>query len=201
MDEALGLPTESSARLALRTQQILAEESGVTNTVDPLGGSYEIEYLTDRIELDAREYFDRIEHMGGALAAIEKGFVAGEIAKEAYRVARARERKEEIVVGVNEFTEGNPRFSLFPEVGASGVHIQRITPAEERQQVARAPPLASGTERAAVDRAIGELRGVTDAGANVMPAVLNAVRVGCTLGEISDVWRSCFGEQRASRAF
>ncbi len=201
LDEALGLPTESSARLALRTQQILAEESGVTNTVDPLGGSYEIEYLTDRIELDAREDLDRIEHMGGALAAIEKGFVAGEIAKEAYRVARARERKEEIVVGVNEFTEGNPRFSLFPEVGASGVHIQRITPAEERQQVAGLRRWRRERNRAAVDRAIGELRGVTDAGANVMPAVLNAVRVGCTLGEISDVWRSCFGEQRASRAF
>ncbi|HKN06829.1 MAG TPA: methylmalonyl-CoA mutase family protein [Thermoplasmata archaeon] len=201
LDEALGLPTESSARLALRTQQILAEESGVTNTVDPLGGSYEIEYLTDRIEADAREYLDRIEHMGGALAAIERGFVAGEIAKEAYRVARARERKEEIVVGVNEFTEGNPRFSLFPEVGASGVHIQRITPAEERQQVAGLRRWRRERNRAAVDRAIGELRAVTDAGANVMPSVLNAVRVGCTLGEISDVWRSCFGEQRASRAF
>ena len=201
LDEALGLPTESSARLALRTQQILAEESGVTNTVDPLGGSYEIEYLTDRIEADAREYLDRIEQMGGALAAIERGFVAGEIAKEAYRVARARERKEEIVVGVNEFTEGNPRFSLFPDAGASGVHTQRITPAEERQQVAGLRRWRRGRDRAAVDRALGELRASTDAGANVMPSVLAAVRVGCTLGEISDVWRSCFGEQPPSRAF
>ncbi|MGA8603678.1 MAG: methylmalonyl-CoA mutase family protein [Thermoplasmata archaeon] len=201
LDEALGLPTESSARLALRTQQILAEESGVTNTVDPLGGSYEIEYLTDRIESDAREYLDRIEQMGGALAAIERGFVAGEIAKEAYRVARARERKEEIVVGVNEFTEGNPRFSLFPDAGGSGVHTQRITPAEERRQVAELRRWRRERDRAAADRALGELRAATDAGTNVMPGVLEAVRAGCTLGEISDVWRSCFGEQPASRAF
>jgi methylmalonyl-CoA mutase, N-terminal domain len=201
LDEALGLPTESSARLALRTQQILAEESGVTNTVDPLGGSYEIEYLTDRIETEAREYLDRIEGMGGALAAIERGFVAGEIAKEAYRVARARERKEEIVVGVNEFTEGNPRFSLFPDAGASGVHTQRITPTEERQQVAGLRRWRRDRDAPAADRALGELRAATDGGANVMPLVLNAVRRGCTLGEISDVWRSCFGEQPPSRAF
>ena len=201
LDEALGLPTESSARLALRTQQILAEESGVTSTVDPLGGSYEIEYLTDRIEADAREYLDRIEQMGGALVAIERGFVAGEIAKEAYRVARARERKEEIVVGVNEFTEGNPRFSLFPDAGGSGVRIQRITPAEERRQVAELRRWRRERDRAAADRALAELRTTTARGANVMPSVLSAVRVGCTLGEIADVWRSCFGEQPASRAF
>jgi len=200
-DEALGLPTESSARLALRTQQILAEESGVTNTVDPLGGSYEVEYLTDRIETDAREYLDRIEQMGGALAAIERGFLAGEIAKEAYRVARARERKEEVVVGVNDFTEGNPRFSLFPEGGASGVHIQRITPAEERHQVVGLRRWRLSRDPRAVESALAELRSTTDRGANVMPAVLATVRAGGTLGEIADVWRVCFGEQPPSRAF
>ena len=200
-DEALGLPTEASARLALRTQQILAEESGVASTVDPLGGAYEVEYLTDRIEAEAREYLDRIEQMGGALAAIERGFVAGEIAKEAYRVARARERKEELVVGVNEFAEGNPEFSLFAGGGGTGVHVQRITPAEERQQVARLRRWRGQRDRAACSGTLETLRAATSSGANVMPSVLGAVRAGCTLGEISDVWRSCFGEQPASRAF
>ncbi|MGP8158117.1 MAG: methylmalonyl-CoA mutase [Thermoplasmata archaeon] len=201
LDEALGLPTESSARLALRTQQILAEESGVTSTIDPLGGSYEIEYLTDRIETEAREYLDRIEQMGGALVAIQRGFVSSEIAKEAYRVARARERKEEVVVGVNEFTEGNPRFSLFAGGGAAGVHTQRITPAEGRQQVARLRRWRQERDRAAVEAALAELRVATDGGANVMPSVLKAVRAGSTLGEVADVWRSCFGEQPPSTAF
>jgi len=201
LDEALGLPTESSARLALRTQQILAEESGVASTIDPLGGSYEIEYLTDRIETETREYLDRIEQMGGALVAIQRGFVSGEIAKEAYRVARARERKEEVVVGVNEFTEGNPRFSLFAEGGTAGVHTQRITPAEERQQVARLRRWRQERDRTAVEAALAELRVATDGGANVMPSVLKAARAGSTLGEVADVWRSCFGEQPPSTAF
>ena len=200
LDEALGLPTEASARLALRTQQILAEESGVTNTIDPLGGSYEVEYLTDRIETEAREYLDRIERMGGALAAIERGFIAGEISKEAYRVARARERKEEVQVGVNEYTEGNPGFSLFPESGASGVHSQRITPAEERRQVSGVRRWRSGRDPSAAARSIDELRAATERGENVMPSVLGAVRAGATLGEIADVWRSIFGEQPPSRA-
>ena len=200
LDEALGLPTEESARLALRTQQILAEESGVTSTVDPLGGAYEIEYLTDQIEGGAREYLDRIEQMGGALAAIERGFVAGEISKEAYRVARSRERKEELVVGVNEFTEGHPEFSLFPEASGKGVHSQRITPAQERRQVLEVRRWRSQQDRAAVGAALDSLRATTDRGANVMPTVVTAVRAGATLGEIADVWRACFGEQPPSRA-
>ena len=200
LDEALGLPTEASARLALRTQQILAEESGVANTVDPLGGAYEIEYLTDRIERDAQEYLDRIDRMGGALVAIERGFVAGEIAKEAYRVARTRERREEIVVGVNDFTEGNPSFSLFHDAGGTALQGQRITPAEERRQVQGVRRWRAERDTAAVERALTELTTTTERGANVMPAVLSAVRVGATLGEVSDVWRSVFGEQPPSTA-
>ena len=201
LDEALGLPTEPSARLALRTQQILAEESGVANTVDPLGGAYEIEYLTDRIEREAREYLDRIEEMGGALAAIERGFLASEIAREAYRVARAREQKGEVVVGVNEFTEGNPDFTLFPEEGGRGVTVQRITPAEERLQVDGVRKWREqrddGKARAALDR----LHGATEAGENVLPYVLTSVGAGATLGEVADVWRRLFGEHKPSRAF
>ncbi len=201
LDEALGLPTEPSARLALRTQQVLAEESGVANTVDPLGGSYEVEYLTDQVEAGAREYLDRIESMGGAQVAIERGFVAGEIAKEAYRVARAREKKEEVVVGVNEFTEGNPQFSLFPAAGRPGVKVQRVTPAEERRQVVALRAWRSERDPAKVDRALAALRMTSQRGTNVMPDVLRAVLAGSTLGEIADVWRDAFGEQPPSKAF
>jgi len=201
LDEALGLPTEASARLALRTQQVIAEESGVPSTIDPLGGSYEVEYLTDRIQAEAEEYLARIESMGGALAAIERGFVAGEIAREAYRVARARERREEIVVGVNEFTDGNPDFSFFPHRGGKGAGFQRVTATEERSQVERVRRwrMQRDGEKSAVS--LKGLSAATEAGENVMPYVLKALTDGATLGEVSDVWRSLFGEQPASRAF
>ncbi|MGI0070684.1 MAG: acyl-CoA mutase large subunit family protein [Thermoplasmata archaeon] len=201
LDEALGLPTESSARLALRTQQILAEESGVANTVDPLGGAYEIEWLTDRIETGAREYLDRIEEMGGALAAIERGFVAGEIAREAYRVARAREAKQEVVVGVNEHTDANPGFTLFPEEGAHGVMVQRITPVEERRQADGVRAWRARRDTARARTALERLERTTRQGENVLPAVLECVVAGATLGEVADVWRALFGEHVPSRAF
>jgi methylmalonyl-CoA mutase, N-terminal domain len=201
LDEALGLPTESSARLALRTQQILAEESGVANTVDPLGGSYAIEELTDRIERDAREYLERIEGMGGAVAAVERGFFASEIAKEAYRVARARERQQEVVVGVNQFTESNSRFSLFPERGGRGVRVQRITPAQERAQIASVRLWKRRRDSKKSAAALDALRDGTEGGQNTLPLVLDAVRAGATLGEIADTWRRLFGEQPPSRAY
>jgi methylmalonyl-CoA mutase, N-terminal domain len=201
LDEALGLPTESSARLALRTQQILAEESGVPSTVDPLGGSYEIEYLTDRIEREAREYLDRIDAMGGALAAIERGFMAGEIAREAYRTARDREAGRDLVVGVNSQTEGNPAFTLFPGDGKKGVAVQRVTPAQERAQVVALKRWRSERDGAKAEAALTRLGRATDSGENVMPHVLAAVKDGATLGEIADVWRERFGDQPPSRAF
>jgi len=201
LDEALGLPTEASARLALRTQQILAEESGVGATVDPVGGAYEIEQLTDRIEEEARQYLDRIEAMGGAPEAIRKGYVAGEIAREAYRVARARERREELVVGVNQFTEGNPAFSLFADRRGRGTAAQRISPAEEARQAARVRRWRASRDAAAAAQALDRLGRTTDDGGNVMPDVLAAVRAGCTLGEIADRWRRSFGEQPPSRSF
>ena len=199
LDEALGLPTESSARLALRTQQILAEESGVANTVDPLGGAYAIEHLTDRIQEEAEEYLARIDALGGAIGAVDRGFYSAEIAREAYRVARARERKEELVVGVNAFPEGNPGFSLFP--GERGGRFERVSPSEERRQVARLRAWRAGRDRVAAEAALEQLRAATRAGENVLPHVLRAVLAGSTLGEISDTWRSIFGEQRPSRAF
>ena len=201
LDEALGLPTESSARLALRTQQILAEESGIPNTVDPLGGAYEVEYLTDRIEEEARGYLDRIEGMGGSLPAIERGFLSSEIAREAYRVARARERKEEVVVGVNAFVDGNSEFTLFPEDGGQGVTVQRITPAQERKQIEDVQRWRKGRDGTKTRGALERLDAVTGADENVLPAVLACVIAGATLGEIADVWRRRFGEHKPSRAY
>ncbi len=200
LDEAIGLPTEPSARLALRTQQILAEESGVASTVDPLAGSYAIEEATDRLETQARDYLGRIEAMGGALAAIDRGYFAGEIAREAYRVARDREAGREIVVGVNAFREGNPRFSL-TEPGRGGVRPERITPAEERRQAERVRRWRRSRDAAATAAALEALAHATEAGANVVPGVLSAVRAGATLGEVADVWRRQFGEQPPSTAF
>jgi methylmalonyl-CoA mutase N-terminal domain/subunit len=201
LDEALGLPTEESARLALRTQQLLAEESGVANTVDPLGGSYAIEELTDRIQKEAEEYLARVEQMGGAVVAVERGFFSAEIAREAYRVARARERKEEVVVGVNQFTEGNPEFSLFPRARGGGVATQRITPAQERRQVSGVRAWRRDRDSKASEGALDALRRGTAKGDNTLPLVLDAVRAGATLGEIADTWRDLFGEQPPSRAF
>jgi len=201
LDEALGLPTESSARLALRTQQILAEESGVTNTIDPLGGAYEVEFLTDRIQSEAEEYLARIEGMGGALAAIERGFFAAEIAREAYRVARDRERKDEIVVGVNAFVEGNPKFTFFPRARGKGSAFQRINRSEEARQAARVRAWRERRSAGRARAALEHLSAATRSGENVMPYVLRAVTSGCTLGEISNEWRTLFGEQPASRAF
>jgi methylmalonyl-CoA mutase, N-terminal domain len=200
LDEALGLPTEPAARLAIRTQQTLAEESGVASTVDPVGGAYAIEEATDRIEGEAREYLERVEAMGGAIAAVERGFFAGEIAREAYRVARARERGDETVVGVNQYREGNPGFSLFPD-SVGGVSAERISPEDEAGQVRRLARWRRERDAQRAREAIDRLRRTTESGGNVVPDVLAAVVAGCTLGEVADVWRAVFGEQPPSRTF
>jgi methylmalonyl-CoA mutase N-terminal domain/subunit len=201
LDEAIGLPSASSARLALRTQQIIAEESGVTDTVDPLAGAYAIDWSTDRIVEEAEEYLARIADMGGSLVAVEKGFFQGEIAREAYRTARALESREEIVVGVNAHTVSNPKFSVFPAEGRGGVRGQRISPAEERRQVTEVQRHRASRDGPLARAALDDLSSATTRGENVLPWVLSAVRAGATLGEIADVWRSIFGEQPAARAF
>jgi len=144
---------------------------------------------------------DRIADLGGALVAIEKGFFQGEIAREAYRVARAREAREERVVGVNVYTEGNPRFSLFPDSGKKGTPVLRITPEQESRQVARLRRWRRQRDAARARAALDALRVGTAKGENVLPLVLTAVVRCATLGEISDVWRELFGEHRPSRAF
>ncbi|HTT26609.1 MAG TPA: methylmalonyl-CoA mutase family protein [Thermoplasmata archaeon] len=201
LDEALGLPTEASARLALRTQQLLAEESGLTATVDPLGGAYAIEWLTDRIEAEALAYLDRIDALGGALAAVERGFFQAEIAKEAYRVAQARERTEEQVVGVNAFPDGNPKFDLFAAEGRGGSRFQKVSPKLELAQRRRVARWRSTRDAPAAAAALDRLGAATDRGENVLPPTLAAVRAGVTLGEIADLWRGRFGEYRPSTAF
>ena len=185
-DEALGLPTEESARLALRTQQIIANETGVTSVADPFGGSEYIEDLTDRIENGARDYIDRIDAMGGTLAAIEKGHVQGEIQNAAYAFQQAVERGEMIVVGVNRFkqTDEHPP-SMF-----------RMDPAVEATQVERLRTMRASRSQSDVSHALDALESAARASDNLMPKILAACEAHCTVGEISDRLRTVFGEYR-----
>lgn len=187
-DEALGLPTEDSARLALRTQQILAYESGVVNAVDPLGGSYYVEALTNRIEAAARAYLDRIEGMGGAVRAVERGFVQREIAEAAYRAQQEIERGERIVVGVNAYREAE---EAPPE-------ILRVDPAVAAAQAEKLVRLRARRDAGRVAAALAAVReAAADPAAPLVPPILEAVRAYATLGEICGALREVFGEYRA----
>lgn len=185
-DEALALPTEAAARIALRTQQILAFESGVAQTIDPFAGSYCIEALTDRIENDATEYLDKIAAMGGMLRAIERGYVQQEIQNAAYDYQQAVDAGEAVVVGVNHFTRGEE----------PGIPLQRIDESLEQKQVERVRALRVRRDRG---RWQGGIRAVQDAarnGTNLMPAILEAVESCVTVGEIATALRGVFGEYR-----
>jgi methylmalonyl-CoA mutase N-terminal domain/subunit len=188
LDEALALPTEDSALLALRTQQIVAHETGVANTVDPVGGSYAIENLTDRIEAGAREYIARIDAVGGMLRAIEAGYVQGEIQKAAYEYQQAVERNEQIVVGVNRFEGGDVR----------ALPTLRMNPDIERTQVARLQALRARRDTTRAAKALAEVEARARSGANLMPAICTAAEAHATVGEISDALRRVFGEYRES---
>ena len=183
MDETLALPTEESVTVALRTQQIIAEESGVTNFVDPLGGSWAIEALTDRMEKDAFSYIDRIDELGGIIQAINVGYPQKEIADAAYRYQQQLDAKEKVIVGVNSHeTEENRR-----------VEILKIDPAVERSQVSGVRRVKAERDNALVDRHLDELRLAAKSGKNLMPILFDAVKAYCTVGEISDVYREVFG--------
>jgi methylmalonyl-CoA mutase N-terminal domain/subunit len=186
MDEALGLPTESAALLALRTQQVLAHETGVADTIDPLAGSYYVESLTDAVEAGAREYLDKIEELGGAVRAIEQGYQQREIHESAYRWQRRVDAGEEVVVGVNRFANEN---ELRPEV-------LRIDTRLERERVERLARLRSDRDETAVQGALGELEQAARGETNLMPPILTAVEARATLGEISDRLRNVFGVHR-----
>jgi methylmalonyl-CoA mutase N-terminal domain/subunit len=187
-DEALGLPTEEAARLALRTQQVIAYESGVADTVDPLGGSYAIESLTNEIERRVFDYLDRIEALGGMLRAIEIGWVQKEIHESAYAYQRAIESGEQVVVGVNRFVLSEDR----------PIPVLRIDPEIEQAQVERLRRIKAERDVAAVRRALAELEEAARSTENLMPFIIRAVEAYATLGEISDCLRRVFGEHRES---
>ncbi len=185
-DEALALPTEEAARLALRTQQILAYEAGVTETPDPLAGSYYVESLTNELEAAAWAYLDEIESLGGTLPAIERGFQQREIQEAAYRVQRAVDSGEQVVVGVNKFRDD--------ELTTPPTH--RIDPEGERRQVERVQRVRAERSAEGWTAAMDELERVARADGNLMPAILVAVRAYATVGEISDRLRVTWGEHR-----
>ncbi len=194
-DEALALPTQQSARLALRTQQIVAYESGVTQSVDPLAGSYFVEKLTNEIEHRALEYLQQIDAIGGMLKAIEAGFVQREIQNAAYEFQRAVDGREQIVVGVNAF-ETQTEDAALNETQEEPPALQRIDPEIERRQVERLRALRA---RRDAQRAAGAVRRVEETargGGNLMPAIIEAVESQATLGEICDAMRAVFGEYR-----
>jgi methylmalonyl-CoA mutase N-terminal domain/subunit len=183
-DEALALPTEDAARIALRTQQIIAHESGVPQTVDPLGGSYYVEWLTSEVERRAWEYIRKIDDLGGAVAAIEQGFIQKEIADSAYRYQKDIESGSKVIVGVNKFTVQEPPYSDILTVDDSirKVQMDKIAAIKSRRNQQKVDAYLSALESAARD------------GSNLMPHILNAVEEYATLGEISDILRKVFGE-------
>jgi methylmalonyl-CoA mutase N-terminal domain/subunit len=191
LDEALALPTEKAALIALRTQQIIAHESGVTNTVDPLGGSYFIEKLTDETEQAAWDYIRRIEELGGVLACIQNGFFQREIAESAYRYQQEIDRHQRIIVGVNEYVmeEDVKVPTLYVDRERERIHLERL------QRVRRE------RDQATVRRALDQLRRVAEGTENTMPAIIEAVKAYATLGEIMDVFRSVFGEYMEPAVF
>ena len=188
MDEALALPTEDAALIALRTQQIIAHETGVANTIDPVAGSYAIEHLTNEIESGALAYIEKINSLGGMLRAIESGFVQSEIQKAAYEYQRAVETREQVVVGVNEFIAEEER----------GIPTLRIEPQIEREQIQRLQALRGKRDTNKTQAAIAELERRAATNENLLPAILGAVEAYATVGEISDALRRAFGEYRES---
>jgi len=185
-DEALGLPTEESARLALRTQQIIAYETGVTNTADPIGGSAYIEELTDRIEREALDYIKRIDDAGGTLRAIETGLIQAEIQRSAYEYQRSVESGERVIVGLNRY--------VMPE--ETGAPVFRLYAETERARVAAVRALRASRERARWERSLRSLSDAARGTENLMPHIVEAVEARATVGEISDALREVFGEYR-----
>ena len=185
-DEALAIPTAEAARIALRTQQIIAYESGAAHTVDPFAGSYAIERLTDEIEVRASDYIQKIESLGGMISAIEQGFVQQEIQNAAYEVQQKIDQGEAIVVGVNRFTLKSEK----------SIPIQRLDEALERKQVERVRALRATRHLEQWKIAMRRLKDTSASGANLVPAVIEAVENRCTVGEISNQLREVFGEHR-----
>jgi methylmalonyl-CoA mutase N-terminal domain/subunit len=190
-DEALALPTEHAVRLALRTQQVIAHETGVANTIDPLGGSYYLEHLTAELERQAYDYFERIEALGGVVRAIEQNFMQREIAEASFRYQSEVEAGQRIVVGVN-------RYELEEE---QPVEILRIDPALERKQVERVRAVRARRDGAAVETALARLREDASGQRNLMEAIMAASRAYVTMGEMCDALREVWGVWRETPVF
>jgi methylmalonyl-CoA mutase N-terminal domain/subunit len=191
-DEALALPTEDAVRIALRTQQVIAHETGVVNTTDPLGGSYYVEHLTNELEREAYEYFDQIEKLGGVVAAIKENFFQREIAEASFRFQTEVERGERIVVGVN-------RYELNDE---PELEILKIDPALEQEQINRVQSLRGRRDSAAVEQALARLKDdAAREGRNLMDPIMDASRAYVTMGEMCDAFREVWGVWRETPVF
>ena len=190
-DEALALPTEEAVRVALRTQQVIAHETGVTNTIDPLGGSYFVEALTDQLESHAYAYFAKIDELGGMVEAVKRGFPQREIADAAYTLQQEYDSRARILVGVNDFTEG----------GEGQIELLHIDPALERKQIDRVQGVRARRDSAAVEQALGELREAAAGEANLMPNLLDCARVHATEGEIVESLQQVFGTYTETPVF
>ncbi len=190
-DEALALPTEESVQLSLRTQQILADESGVADVVDPLGGSYYVESLTNRLEEEASRYIETIDDMGGAVEALEQGYQMMEIQEVAYRHQREVERGEQVIVGVNKYVTETPHIP----------GLLKVDPKLARHQIERLQKVRKERDTKAAQKALQRLEEVARSEENTVPVILECVELDCTLGEICDVFRGVFGEQQEMAGF
>jgi methylmalonyl-CoA mutase N-terminal domain/subunit len=187
-DEAIGLPTDESALLALRTQQVIAHESGVADTVDPMAGSYFVEYLTDRLEEAAQELLGRIEDLGGAVAAIEEGWMQAQIEEAAYVEAKRQADGTSVVVGVNRFAGEDP----------GGIPVLEVDPALEEEQRRRLAGWRAGRDEVAVERALALVEGEAESAGNLLHPMKAALAEGATVGEVSNRLRAVFGVYRPS---
>jgi methylmalonyl-CoA mutase N-terminal domain/subunit len=188
-DEALSLPTEHAVKIALRTQQVLGFETGVVDTVDPLGGSYFVESLTNEIEARATEYIEKIDGMGGSVQAIEAGWIQDEIHEAAFRIQQQVETGERVVVGVNRWADEQ---DVPPE-------LQRIDASEVEAQKERVRTLRASRDQSAVDAALKDVVETANGTANLLPSMKDALKARATLGEVSDALRTVFGEYHPSR--
>jgi len=182
LDETYAIPTEEAVTIALRTQQLLAEETGVTNTIDPLAGSYFIEALTSQIEQQAWEYIRKIDEMGGMVTAIERGYPQSEIAESAYKFQRQVDSGEKTIVGVNQYVTDHPP-----------IPIWRMKPEIEERQLRRLREVKQSRDNQKVKEHLLEIRKASQNGENLMPHIINAVKEYATIQEICDVWRDVFG--------
>lgn len=192
MDETLALPTDEAVLVALRTQQIIAEESGVANFADPLGGSYLVEYLTNKVEQDAMAYINKIDEMGGMVKAVEEGYPQSEIANSAYRFQRQLESKEKVMVGVNKFQQVEPKRTM------GTLYIDKSV---GEKQIQKLKDLKARRDNAAVKKCLADVKEAAEKGVNLMPSIVEAVKVYSSLQEVCDTLRSVYGEYREDGKF